>query len=66
MGVCVSYMTAWKYLRQLTQEARYLDTVREGHWLWVYDNLNLLRSVRHEREGTTMHTCVYVYAHRIH
>ena len=24
---------------------------RQGHWLLVYDNLNLLRSVRHEREG---------------
>ena len=51
MGVCVSYVTAWKYLRQLTLEARYLEVVRHGHWLWVYDNLNLLRSVRHEREG---------------
>ena len=44
MGVCVSHMTAWKYLRQLTQEAKYLDVVRQGHWLWVYDNLNLLKS----------------------
>lgn len=53
MGVCVSYVTAWKYLRQLTEEAQYLHTVRQGHWLWVYDNLNLLKSVRHEREGNS-------------
>ena len=50
-GACVSYTTAWKYLKQLTQEARYLEVVREGHWQWVYDNLNYLLSIRHEREG---------------
>ena len=51
-GVCVSYNTAWKYLKHLTQEAKYLEVVRDGHWLWVYDYLNALQSVRHEREGT--------------
>ena len=51
-GICVSYTTAWKYLRQLTEEAKYLDKVRDGHWIWIYDNLNLLQSARHEREGT--------------
>ena len=56
-GACVSYTTAWKYLKQLTQEARYLEVVREGHWQWVYDNLNYLLSIRHEREGRyTLHT----------
>ena len=59
--VCVSHMTTWKYLRQLTQEAKYLDVVRQGHWLWVYDNLNLLKSIRHEQEGN--HTsCVIIHA----
>ena len=55
-GACVSYTTAWKYLKQLTQEARYLDAVREGHWQWVYDNLNYLSSIRHEREGSYIHS----------
>ena len=52
-GTCVSYTTVWKHLKQLTQEARYLylEVVREGHWQWVYDNLNYLLSIRHEREG---------------
>ena len=55
-GACVSYTTAWKYLKQLTQEARYLEVVREGHW--VYDNLNYLLSIRHEREGR--YTLLYI------
>ena len=52
-GVCVSYTTAWKYLRQLTAESRYLDIVREEQWIWAYDNLNFNIRVRHEREGTS-------------
>jgi len=38
-GVCMSY------------KARYLEVVREGHWIWVYDNVNIHQNVRHEREG---------------
>ena len=41
---------AWKYLQQLAAEANYLEVVREGTWLWVYDNFNLNLRVRHERE----------------
>ena len=51
-GVCVSYVTAWKYLKKLTAESRYLEVVREGHWIWAYDNLNFNLRVCHEREGT--------------
>ena len=48
-------------LRQLTTQARYSDMVREGHWIWVYDNLNMHQRVRHERtgelvQGTSTHT----------
>ena len=50
IGVCTSHTMAWKYLRQLTTEARYLETIRSGHWIWVYDNLNLHQRIRHERE----------------
>ena len=50
-GICLSYMATWDYLRQLTVEAKYLEAIRDGHWLWVYDNLNIHQSVRHEREG---------------
>ena len=51
-GVCSSYTSAWKYLQQLTLEAKYTEEVKTGHRLWVYDNLNLHQGVRHEREGT--------------
>lgn len=51
-GVCISYPTTWKYLRQITAEAMYLDRIREGHWIWAYDNLNIHQRVRHERHGT--------------
>ena len=38
---CVYYWTAWKYLQQLAAEAKYLEIVRKGNWIWVYDNFNL-------------------------
>ena len=47
----MSYQTAWKYLKHVTAEAHYQETVRSGHWQWVFDNLNLYQPVRHEREG---------------
>ena len=56
-GLCVSYATVWKYLKQLTAEARFLEIVREGHWLWVFDNLNVQRHVHHERQGKQYNTC---------
>ena len=57
-SACVSYTTVCKYLKQLTQKARYLDVVREGLWQSVYDNLSYLLSIQHEREGryTLLHT----------
>lgn len=50
-GVCVSYSTAWRYLRQLITESRCEEMIRTGHWQWVYDNVNIHQRVRHEREG---------------
>ena len=60
VGVCVSYQAAWDYLRQLTAEAGYQEAVTVGHWLWVYDNLNIHQPVRHEREGK-QHTLTYQF-----
>ena len=70
-GVCTSYVTAWKYLKQLTQESMYLEIIREGCWLWIYDNLNLHQKIRHERLGTCNQQCAlistctmyYMYVH---
>ena len=50
-GVCLSYDAIWGYLRQLASDARFLDVVKTGRWMWVYDNLNFHQPVRHEREG---------------
>lgn len=50
-GVCLSYDATWQILRRLIHEAGYLDMIREGHWLWIYDNLNFSRKVRRERSG---------------
>ena len=48
----MSYTTSWKYLMALTTEAKYQEMIRSGHWMWVYDNLNIHHRVRHERQGT--------------
>lgn len=50
-GLRVSYTSVWKYIKQLTTEAKFLEIVREGNWLWVYDNLNVYQQKRHEQEG---------------
>ena len=80
-GVCMSYQRTWDYLRQLTAEAEYLKVIRTGHWLWVYDNVNLHQRVRHERGGKCVHggkhsrayssimctcTCIMIHVSTIH
>ena len=52
----MSYTATWDYLRQLTIDANYLEVIRTGHWLWIYDNLNIHLTVRHEREGMFIDT----------
>ena len=39
------------YLRRLTDEAQYLEIVKQGHWMWAYDNINIHMRARHERQG---------------
>lgn len=48
VGVCTSYSTTWNYLRRLVEESRIQEVVRQGHWIWVYDNLNKHQTVRHD------------------
>ena len=52
-GISLSYTITCDYLQQLTTQARYLECVQDGHWQWVYDNVNIWQAVRHEREGMT-------------
>ena len=47
----MSYTSIWSYLLKLTTDAQYTEQVKDGHWIWVYDNLNLHQAIRHEREG---------------
>ena len=61
LAVCTSYTTAWKYL---ISEAHYLDRIKSGHWIWVYDNLNLCQGIRNECDGIIVHifnqiTCIH-------
>ena len=50
-GVCMSYDRTWYYLQKLTNEAQYLEIVKQGHWMWAYDNINIHMRARHERQG---------------
>ena len=56
-GECLNYKSIWDYLLQLTTEAKLVEKVWSGHWIWSYDNLNIYCSVRHERQGE--YTCIY-------
>ena len=63
-GVCMSYEATWQHIQQLIFEAGYADVVKQGSWTWIYDNLNLMRKVRHERSGSygltiILHTSTY-------
>ena len=44
--VAMSYVQTWAYLRQLSSEARYLEVVKSGKWIWMYDNLDIHKAVR--------------------
>ncbi len=46
----MSYTSTWSHLLKLTETAKYREQVLEGHWLWVYENVNIHQVVRHERE----------------
>ena len=52
---------------RLVTEAQYLEKVKMGKWIWVYDNLNYYRWVRHERKGNcAMYISPHVHAHMIY
>ena len=50
-------------LLQLTAEARYDHLVRSGFWVWIFDNVNLQKKIRHEREGKHVHANMYMHVH---
>ena len=50
-GMCMSYDMSWVHLKRLTEEAAYMECVKQGRWLWVYDNFNIHQTIQHERQG---------------
>ena len=53
-GVCLSYAATWNYLEQLIECIDYMGQLRQGHWLWIYDNFNIHQAIRHERQGKNL------------
>ena len=41
----------WKHLLKLTEKAQFPIVVQEGYWIWMYDNLNFQKKIRHEHLG---------------
>ena len=64
-GLCLSYDATWKHLLKLTEKAQFPVLVREGHWVWMYDNLNFQNKIRHERSGNN-HIIVRVHVQFTH
>ena len=69
-GLCLSYDATWKHLLKLTEKAQFSVVVREGHWIWIYDNLNFQKKIRHERSGDNhiiiqVHSTVYTHTPHI-
>ena len=56
----MSYKVAWQ---TLTKEAEYLKVVRKGHWIWIYDNVNVHQKVRHKRAGVCIHVRTFYCKH---
>ena len=65
-GVCMSYEATWQHIQQLIFEAGYADVVKQGSWIWIYDNLNLMRKVRHERSGMWLGSHAHILLFRQH
>ena len=56
-GISLSYDMTWIYLKKLIEQANYTGQVKQGRWLWVYDNFNMHQTIRHERQGNPGITC---------
>ena len=42
-GICMSYKSSWDYLLAFTKEAKLVEKVRSGHWIWS--------TTRHDSQG---------------
>ena len=46
----MSYKTAWASLKHLSEEAHYTEKIKQGRWLWVFDNFNMHHTIQHEHQ----------------
>ena len=51
-------------------QANLVSKIQSGHWIWVYDNVDIHRSTRHERQGEyysndILYIHVHVYTHAL-
>ena len=58
--ICMSYTATWDYLLALTQQANLVSKIQSGHWIWAYDNVNIHRSIRHERQDEYYSNDIYL------
>ena len=67
MLASLSYSTAWRYLNNLITDAKFTGGIHSGRMLWAYDNLNVHKSVHHEREGNSCTcTCTFTAMYNTH
>ena len=50
-GVCLSYDATLIHMKKMVDKEDYITQVRQGWWLWVYDNFNMHQAICHERQG---------------
>ena len=60
-GVCLSYDATLIHMKKMVDKEDYITQVRQGRWLWVYDNFNIHQAIRHERKGIFVFQTYRVY-----
>ena len=46
----ISYHETMEWVKRLARETAMDSTLREGHWIVVFDNVSFQKRVRHERQ----------------
>ena len=54
LGVSQSYQQVWRRLKNLANDYKDVQQLMKETHIWVYDNLNLYKGVRHERSGKSI------------
>ncbi len=54
LGVSQSYQQVWRRLKNLANDYQDVQQLTKETHIWVYDNLNLYKGVRHERIGKSI------------